>query len=268
MYLTWLDSNSWLIELGSEGSELQILLDPWLVGPLSFGDWFFRAERPQDRPIPAKIDLILLSQGLPDHAHPQTLAQLDKSIPVIASPAATKVVQGLGFQQVQTLEHGQSLQQGNVQIQATVGSPVGPGANENGYVLTETHTGEKLYYEPHGYHNPNLAQLAPVGVVITPLVSIDLLFAPFIKGGQSALQLVEWLQPQVIMSTAAGGDVTFGGLLTRLLRIRDGVEMVRQQLATQQSPVQVLDPQPGERFQVPLKSRTVVESPLAEQVTR
>jgi L-ascorbate metabolism protein UlaG (beta-lactamase superfamily) len=268
MYLTWLDSNSWLIELGPEGSELQILLDPWLVGPLSFGDWFFKAERPQDRPIPANIDLILLSQGLPDHAHPQTLAQLDKSIPVIGSPAAVKVVEGLGFKNVQAIEHGQALQQDNVHIQATVGSPVGPGANENGYVLTEPDTGTKLYYEPHGFHDPSLAQLAPVDVVITPLVSIDLLFAPFIKGGQSALQLVEWLQPQVIMSTAAGGDVTFQGLLTRLLRMRDGVAAVRQQLAAQQSPVQVLDPKPGERFQVPLESRGVTESPLAEQVSR
>jgi hypothetical protein len=56
--------------------------------------------------------------------------------------------------------------------------------------------------------------------------------------------------------------------LTRLLRMRDGVAAVRQQLAAQQSPVQVLDPKPGERFQVPLKSRGVTESPLAEQVSR
>lgn len=259
MYLTWLDSNSWLIELGSAGQELHILLDPWLVGPLSFGnqDWLFKAERPQDRPIPTHIDLILLSQGLPDHAHPATLEQLDKSIPVIGSPAAAKVAQSFGFTHVQAIGHGQTLQHAHVQIQATLGSPVGPGTNENGYVLTDTQTGLKLYYEPHGYHDPTLANLAPVDVVITPLISLDLLFAPFIKGGKSALQAVEWLHPQVIMSTAAGGDINFEGLLLKLLRMRDGVDGVRQQLTAQQSPTQVLDPRPGERFQVPLQRRQV-----------
>jgi L-ascorbate metabolism protein UlaG (beta-lactamase superfamily) len=257
MYLTWLDSNSWLLELGNPGEELHILLDPWLVGPLSFGDWLFKAERPQDRPIPAKIDLILLSQGLPDHAHPPTLAQLDKSIPVIGSAAAIKVAQGLGFTNAQAVGHGQTHSFGSVQIQATVGSPVGPGTPENGYLLTDTQTGYRLYYEPHGYHDPRLAQVGPVDVVITPLVSLDLLFAPFIQGGKTALKVTEWLQPQVLMSTAAGGNVQFQGLLLKLLRMRDGVEMVRQALAAQSSPTQVLDPQPGERFQVPLQPRPI-----------
>jgi L-ascorbate metabolism protein UlaG (beta-lactamase superfamily) len=259
MYLTWLDSNTWLIELGHEGQALHILLDPWLVGPLSFGnqDWLFKSERPQDRPIPAQIDLILLSQGLPDHAHPATLKQLEKSIPVIGSPAAAKIARGLGFTHVQALGNGQTRQHANVQIQATLGSPVGPRAYENGYILTDSATGFKLYYEPHGYHDPGLSNFAPVDVVITPLQSIDLLFAPFIKGGQSALQAVASLQPQVIMSTAAGGDVSFEGLLIHLLRMRDGVDGVRQQLAAQNSPTQVLEPQPGERFHVPLQPSRV-----------
>ena len=34
MHLTWLDSNSWLIEMGGQ----RILLDPWLSGPLVFGN--------------------------------------------------------------------------------------------------------------------------------------------------------------------------------------------------------------------------------------
>ena len=50
MYLTYLDSNSWLIEIGGNN----ILLDPWLVGNLTFAnlDWFFKGYRPQERPIP------------------------------------------------------------------------------------------------------------------------------------------------------------------------------------------------------------------------
>ncbi|MBC6476050.1 MAG: MBL fold metallo-hydrolase [Hormoscilla sp. GM102CHS1] len=53
-----------LIELGDK----RILLDPWLVGDLVFGNltWFFKGSRPQPRPIPENIDLIILSQGLED----------------------------------------------------------------------------------------------------------------------------------------------------------------------------------------------------------
>ena len=43
MHLTYLDSNSWLIEIGSQ----KILLDPWLVGSLVFGNlpWLFKGEK-------------------------------------------------------------------------------------------------------------------------------------------------------------------------------------------------------------------------------
>ncbi|NJO70763.1 MAG: MBL fold metallo-hydrolase, partial [Oscillatoriales cyanobacterium RM1_1_9] len=56
MYLTWLDSNSWLLEMGQK----RILIDPWLVGPLVFGNlpWLFKGERLQPRGIPESIDLI------------------------------------------------------------------------------------------------------------------------------------------------------------------------------------------------------------------
>lgn len=90
MELTWYDSNSWLIEMGGQ----RILLDPWLVGDLTFGNtpWLFRGFRSQPLAIPENIDLILLSQGLEDHAHPPTLKELDKSWPVLGSPDRKSVV--------------------------------------------------------------------------------------------------------------------------------------------------------------------------------
>ncbi|MFO0408591.1 MAG: MBL fold metallo-hydrolase, partial [Dolichospermum sp.] len=50
MNLTWLDSNSWLIEIGQQ----RILIDPWLIGTLTFNnlDWLFKGYRYQDRSIP------------------------------------------------------------------------------------------------------------------------------------------------------------------------------------------------------------------------
>ncbi|MFM6277371.1 MAG: MBL fold metallo-hydrolase, partial [Dolichospermum sp.] len=134
MNLTWLDSNSWLIEINQQ----RILIDPWLIGTLTFNnlDWLFKGSRHQDRSIPDNINLILLSQGLEDHAHPPTLKQLDKNIPVVASPNAAKVVEKLGYQQIISLEHGESfILNQHIEIKAVPGSPIGPTLLENGYLL-------------------------------------------------------------------------------------------------------------------------------------
>lgn len=173
MYLTWLDSNSWLIEMAG----LRILLDPWLVGPLVFGNapWFFKGERTAERLIPENIDLILLSQGLEDHTHPPTLRQLDRNIPVVASANAAKVVEKLGYSKITTLAHGESFTFDKVKIKATPGSPIGPMLIENGYLLLDTVNQTSLYYEPHGYHSPTLKELAPVDVVITPIIDIEII---------------------------------------------------------------------------------------------
>lgn len=254
MYLTWLDSNSWLIEMAGQ----RILLDPWLVGPLVFGNapWLFQSDRPQPRPIPESIDLILLSQGLEDHAHPPTLKALDRGIPVVASENAAKVVQELGYTQVTTLKHGDRTTIGQLSIQAVPGSPIGPFLTENGYVLTSQADHTSLYYEPHGYHSPMLQELAPIDVVITPIVSLEIpLLGPVIQGDKSAIEAVRLLKPQVILPTAAGGDVTFGGLLIQVLRGKGDAAEFRTKLAQEKCSTQLLEPKPGDRFEVPLAQK-------------
>ncbi len=255
MHLTWLDSNSWLIELGGQ----RILLDPWLVGPLTFGnlDWFFKTDRPQPRPIPDNVDLILLSQGLPDHAHVPTLEQLDRTIPVIASPNAAKVVQPLDYQQITTLHHGETIELNHrLSIQATPGSPVGPTSLENGYVLRELPTGASLYYEPHGFHAPVLKQMGTVDVVLTPVMNIELPFGiPVIQGSKTAMDVVRWLQPQFIIPTAAGGDVEMSGWLVSVLKATGSGAELQAQLTANQLPTQVLEPKPGDRVEIPLREK-------------
>ena len=248
MHLTWLDNNSWLIELGGQ----RILLDPWLVGTLVFGNapWFFEGRHLQPPPFPEQIDLILLSQGLEDHAHTPTLQQLDRSIPVVASPNATKVVQKLGYSHITTLAHGETFTlDDHLQIQATQGSPIGPFLVENGYLLTELSSGTKLYYEPHGFHPASLQALAPVDVIITPLVNLGLpLVGPIVQGKKTALQVVEWLKPRVIIPTAAGGTVEYHGILPTLLQTEGSIAEMQATLAAQHLSTQVLTPQPGDRF--------------------
>jgi L-ascorbate metabolism protein UlaG (beta-lactamase superfamily) len=255
MYLTWLDSNSWLIEIG----EQRILVDPWLVGSLVFSnqEWLFKGSRQCDRQIPENIDLILLSQGLEDHAHPATLKQLNRNIPVVGSPSAAKVAQELGYQQVKALTHKETFNLNNsVEIKAVPGSPIGPTTLENGYLLKDLESSFTLYYEPHGSHSPTLKEDAPIDVVIAPIIDLALpLIGSIIKGTKSAFELVQMVKPQVILPTAAGGDIEFDGLLLKLLKAVGTTEEFQAKLAENNLPTKVLEPKPGDRIELPLERR-------------
>ena len=257
MYLTYLDNNTWLIEIGNK----KILLDPWLVGDLTFANlaWFFKARRLQERLIPENINLILLSQGLEDHAHSQTLKQLDRHIPVVASVNATKIVTELGYTQIITLTHGDTFSFGqSLEITAVPGSPIGPMLLENGYLLKEIETGFSLYYEPHGYHSPLLKKFAPVDVIITPLVDLALpIFGSFIYGRKKALEVTQWLQPQVVVPTTCGCDVIFEGFLASAIKTIGTIEEFCFLLKQNEISAQVLKPQPEERIPIHLSKRKV-----------
>ena len=252
MDLTYLDVNSWLIEI--EGK--RILLDPWLVGTLVFGNlpWLFEEKKNNLPAIPENIDLILLSQGLEDHAHTPTLKELDHNIPVVASPSATKVVQELGYTNVTCLGHGESFTLADkVEIKAVPGSPIGPALVENGYIVRGLASQKALYYEPHGYHSPSLQEVEPIDVVITPIISIKLpLLGAVIKGQNSALEVCKWLKPQVILSTAGGDDVSFGGLLASLLSKQGSVQAFKSLLAQNKLATKAIEPRAGEKYQLQL----------------
>jgi L-ascorbate metabolism protein UlaG (beta-lactamase superfamily) len=253
MYLTWLDSNSWLIEMAGK----RILLDPWLVGSLMFSnaDWFFKAERVTHRDIPSNIDLILLSQGLPDHAHLPTLQQLDRQIPVVASPSAAKLVNELGYTQVTALAHGEVFTIPHLlEIRAVLGSPTGPTTIENGYLLKDLVEGTSIYYEPHGYHSATLAEFAPIDVVITPTIDLKLpLIGTVIKGQQGAVKVAELLKPKLIVPTSAGGDLTYSGFLLNFLKAEGTGDSLRSLLASHNLETQVMDVKPWERVEINLQ---------------
>ena len=195
----------------------------------------------------------------PDHAHVPTLEHLDKRIPVVASPNAAKVVRGLGYQQIEILTHGKSLKIESLKIQAVPGSLVGPNLVENGYLLTDLTDKATLYYEPHGTHSAALKEYAPVDVIITPLTDLEIpLVGSVIKGLDSAINAVEWLQPQVILPTAAGGNVVFEGLLLALLRGRGDVNEFRSMLAQRNLSTRVIEAKPSDRVEVKLVDRATV----------
>jgi len=248
MQLTYLDSNTWQFNLNG----FHVLLDPWLVGSLTFGGqaWFFEGKRPRDRVIPTQIDLILLSQGLPDHAHPPTLKQLDRQIPVVASPSAAKVVEALGYQQVTVLKHGETTSIQGIQIQAIPGSPIGPTTVENAY-LVRSQAGS-FYYEPHGYHHqPSLRQADPVDAVIVPTQSLKLpVVGAFIQGNTAAIEVAAQLKARFIIPTAVGGDVEFSGVLNQFLSLDGSVTEFTEQLNQQCPTTTLITPQPGIPFEI------------------
>lgn len=260
MYLTWLDNNSWLIEFGGQ----RILLDPWLVGQLVFAEmpWLFKGVRPHDYPIPEGIDLLLLSQGLPDHSHPPTLKQLDHNLPVVGSPAAAGVVQKLGYSQVTALEHGQTYRLADrLEIKAVPGSLVGPTTVENGYLIKELDTGLQLYYEPHGFHSQPVFESGSIDVVITPMTRLSLpLVGPIIKGGEDTIELAKRIKPQVMLPTATTGEAHYEGVLVNLLNAEGGPETIRQALAQADLSTQVITPAPQQRTEISLRLRSTAQA--------
>jgi L-ascorbate metabolism protein UlaG (beta-lactamase superfamily) len=252
MKLTWIDLNSWLFQLAGK----TILVDPWLVDPMTFygQPWLFTAYHktppafsPETLP---PIDLLLLSQGVDDHCHVPTLEKLDRSIPAIASPTAAKRLTRLGFQHVTALSHWQSVTLDQLTIKAIVGAEIQPGQVENGLLLTEHTTGKTVYYEPHWYPAKETAQIGPVDVAIAPAIGqIFPLLGQVIMGPDQALDLVQKLQPQVFLPTTRG-DIRVEGILPRLIKTVGSVEEFRDRLMASHSTTQLRVPNPGEPIEI------------------
>ena len=201
---------------------MRILVDPWLTGKLVFppGEWLICGKLNSDIPVPERIDLILLTQGLADHAHIPTLKILNKSIPVIGSLSATKVVQNIGFSNCQYLNPGMKTTLKSVIIEATAGAPV-PN-NENGYIIN--HSEGSLYIEPHGFLDENLSTRY-LDAVITPIIDLNLpLTGAFIKGKSILPELIKKFSPLTILASTTGGDASFTGIINRFIETKGTVE--------------------------------------------
>ncbi len=240
LHATYFGANGWLLEFGA----LRVLVDPWLSGPLEFppGPWLFRGELPQEWPVPERLDLLLLTQGLPDHCHPASLERLERSLPVVGSASAAARARELGFQQVSALSPGQQLEHRGLRVSATAGAPV-PQV-ENGYLLE--HDEGSLYLEPHGFLDPAVPARR-LDAVITPVVDLGLpLAGAFVRGRTAVPALLERFTPASVLASTAGGDVRFTGLLTRLLWQKGSPAEVGASL-----PERFIDPQPGVRYALP-----------------
>jgi L-ascorbate metabolism protein UlaG (beta-lactamase superfamily) len=180
------------------------------------------------------------------------LAVLDQSIPVLGSASAALVARRLGYLRVTTLNPGEIFTLGHLTIEAVPGAPIGPTTLENGYILRDRQTGLSLFYEPHGFHAPTLRTAAPINVVITPVLDLTLpLVGPIIRGQKSALERVEWLQPQLLLPTAAASQTLYSGFLASLLKTLGTAANLQQNLQSRGYATQVLSPRVGEPITFP-----------------
>ncbi len=198
------------------------MIDPWFNGDLTFppGSWLIKGELSKEIKAPKDIDYLLITQGQPDHAHPPTLSKLNKNIPIIASEAACKIVNRLGFKTIKALKPGKIYKDKNLTIQATSGAPV-PNV-ENGYIIENSF--DSVYIEPHGFLDKQI-KARNIDIIISPVIDFSLPFAgKFIKGKTILPELLSLFNPSTVLASTTGGDIKFTGILNNFIKVDGNTE--------------------------------------------
>jgi L-ascorbate metabolism protein UlaG (beta-lactamase superfamily) len=242
---TYLGANGWILDF----ERTRVLVDPWITGTLEFppGRWFFRGELPRERPVPDRVDLLLITQSLADHCHPASLALLPRDLEVVASPAAARPLRQLGFTSVIPLAPGETFSRLELKITATAGA--GVPHLENGYLID--HPAGSLYLEPHGFLQGDLEERS-VDAVITPVVDLGLpVVGAFVRGRQVLPELLERFRPRTILASTTGGEVRFDGLLTRVLWQAGSTAEAEAAIRRWSGRCHLIDPVPGTPYGLP-----------------
>ena len=213
---TYLGSNGWLINF----KKTTLIIDPWLKGDLIFppGEWFFKGSLEEEIFIDKEIDIILLTQGLPDHCHVPTLEMFRKNIPIICPKSAVETLEKIGFSSIKMLKPNEKTNQFNLSFEATAGAPVPQ--IENGYIVKDDQD-NGFYIEPHGYLDENLNK-QNLDAVITPTKNLELpLVGSFVKGADVIPKLINKFNPKFILSSTVGGDAKYSGFLNNFISVQD-----------------------------------------------
>ena len=213
---TYLGSNGWFIKF----RKTNLIIDPWLKGDLIFppGEWFFKGSLEQELSINKTINIILLTQGLPDHCHIPTLEMFRKDIPIICSKSASRILEKIGFSSIKTLKPREKTHLLNLSIEATAGAPVPQ--TENGYIVRDEED-NSFYIEPHGYLDENINK-QNLDAVITPTKNLELpLLGSFVKGADVIPKLINKFNPKVILSSTIGGDAKYSGFLNNFISVQE-----------------------------------------------
>ena len=213
---TYLGSNGWFIKF----KKYNLIIDPWLKGDLIFppGEWFFKGSLEKEISIDKNIDIILLTQGLPDHCHIPSLEMFKKDIPIICPTSASGILEKIGFSTIKILKPNEKTHQFNLSFEATAGAPVPQ--IENGYIVKDDEN-NSFYIEPHGYLDENIDN-QNLDAVITPTKNLELpLLGSFVKGADVIPKLINKFNPKYILSSTVGGDAKYSGFLNKFISVQD-----------------------------------------------
>ena len=236
------EGNSWGLVLNQTNT--RILVDPWLVGSLTFGglDFIYEGKNRvfgKDEPVhldavAKDTDMILLTMSIDDHCHKPTLEAIcarRKDVPIVGSPSAAALARSIGFTNVTELDHGQEVDMGTVKIRATAGALVGPpwSKREAGFVIREK-DGISLYYEPHCDFEPSsVKQAGTCDVVVSPPNTQSLLGYDLVKGTTENVALLSMLRPKAVIALM-NAEFDGSGPLAALISETGGPELLRQQI--------------------------------------
>ena len=226
----YLGSNGWLIKF----EKTNLIIDPWLTGDLVFppGEWFFKGTLDNEILIEEDINLILLTQGLPDHCPIPSLKKFKKDTNIICPKSAKGIIEKLGFSSINVLNPSEKITQNGLEIEATAGAPVPQ--IENGYIVKDE-KGKGFYIEPHGYLDKNLKS-QEIDAVITPTINLDLpIVGSFVKGAEVLPKLINTFNPKYILSSTAGGEAKYSGVLNKFISVQEYREEVNCKLVNLKS---------------------------------
>ncbi|KAG0494004.1 hypothetical protein HPP92_004998 [Vanilla planifolia] len=267
--LTYLEGNSWLWSV----DELNILVDPILVGNLDFGmPWLYDASKKvldnfQLDDLP-EVDCLLITQSLDDHCHVKTLRPLSEklpNLPVFATPNAESILCPL-FKNITYLEPGQSSEfegknSTKINIFATAGPILGPPWQrpENGYIITSS-SDQKLYYEPHCVYNRSFLQDYRVDIIITPVIKQLLPSFTLVSGQEDAVHLAKLLQAKYVVPMK-NGDLNSKGILSGIIRSVGTIESFKEMLMKELPRAHLLEPRPGVPVKISMSSSALSGEP-------
>jgi len=255
--VTLLEGNSWSCEL----SGVKVFVDP-VFDTLDFGiPSLYKADRKILKDVDLEKELLetanvmLISQGLPDHCCPKTQGRVSKVLPesvkIIAPPSAAGVLNSLYPEgRVQYMSPGETIElkfeDKTLKVTATTGALVGPPwqANENGYLL-QSNDSPAVYYEPHCMFDEKELASLQADYVITPVVGQLLpLYGPLVDGMEKSIKLAKTLKAKAIIPLM-NGDLDAEGVLDDIISQKGSLSAFKSLLEQTSSETELISPEPG-----------------------
>jgi len=249
---------------------IQVFVDP-VFDTLDFGiPFIYQAKRKVLKNVALEDQLVknanvmLISQGLPDHCCSKTQARLSKRlsehVKIIASPSAAPVLDSLYEKgRVTYLSPGQTVTVatplGTLKVKATSGALVGPPwqAKENGYLLSCDGV-PSIYYEPHCMYDEKELSTLQADYLVTPVVKTLIpLYGPLVDGMEKAIKLAKLLKSKHIIPLM-NGDVDASGPLDSILSREGSLADFKDLLQKSGLFCQLENYEPGERVVLCKKS--------------